>query len=401
MTVPTITTITPASGSPTGGQVIQIVGTNFRLPTPPGSTVPVPPPAPSVRVTFGGVVSPRVDVVSATRLFVHVPKYTMPISDQTTLGTASVSLVVSNINDAGAVIAGETATAANGFTFVRPSVTHANTVATITKCVRQFIDLLRSEVHPNVVLETSADYDVKTSTWKIESQSLPQVILTGPTLTNNTFFTYRGPYDVDGAPGESYRKRRHRVVDVQFEIIGVTSSTVENINLIELMETVIDRNTTFSYVHDVGVTYDLELRWVDDPAYERQDNDLISDLRVFRGTVQLVGLPLTNIPGVDQDAIVGVSAEIDEVLVESITQIGDIQPHGAPTRSPGSAPFETQPRAPSNTSTRSPGEQPFTESLDATPSYSTRSPPDVGVPSSDSLAQGRPVRSPPDAGEQE
>jgi len=390
MAVPTITAVSPQTGAPTGGQLAQITGTGFRLPTPPGPEIPAPVAPPSVRVAFGGVQSPRVDVISATRLLVAVPKRSMPIGTdgQTTLGEVVVDVTVENIDDVGALIPGETATSSAAYTYVRPGVAYDSGPYSVTRVTALLIDLLRSEVLANTVLETSTDYDPNTGTAQIEVQKTPQLILTGPSLTFNAFFTFRGAYPVPGLnPGETFLKRRHRVVDLEYEIIGVTNSTVELNNLIELLEVVVDRNVSlqFECTPGQGDFIPLELRWEVDPRYERQGASpgLISDLRVFRSTVEVVGLPLTEIAGVDRDAIQEVGSEVVDTLLEAPLQIGE----NLPTRQGGVV------RSPPDQHVPSPPSLPLKGG-------SVRSPPDKHVPSPPPFApRGR--RSPPDAGEQE
>jgi hypothetical protein len=62
----------------------------------------------------------------------------------------------------------------------------------------------------------------------------------------------------------------------------------------------------------------------------------MSDLRVFRGSVQVRGYPVTTFPGVGQDAIEEIGYEVDVTTLEAPLQIGDNLPtvQGAPTRSP-------------------------------------------------------------------
>lgn len=427
MAVPTVSTISPATGSPTGGQLVEVLGTGFRLPTAPPSTIPAPVAPPSVRVLVGGVSAPRVDVISDTRLLLEIPKRSMPIGSdgQTTLGTELVPLTVENIDDTGVLIPGETVTVADAYTYQRPGVGYGDGPYSVTRVTALLIDLLRSEVLANTVLETSTDYDPNTNTTRIEPQATPQLILTGPELAFNAFFTFRGSYIVPGInPGEGYRKRRHRVVDLSYEIIGVTNSTLELNNLIELLEVVVDRNVEldFECTPGAGDFIKLELRWVTDPSYERQGNDpgLISDLRVFRGTVQVVGLPLVEIAGVDQDAIQEVGFEVDVTTLEAPQQIGENLPtaQGAPTRSPPDQhvppppPFGTQAvtRSPAGSSTtpqlkqgaptRSPGNT-GTAPM-GRPSGPTRSPSEGSTgPDLTFRPTEGPTRSPPDSGDQE
>jgi len=342
MAVPTLSSITPAAGTPTGGQVIAIVGTNFRLPTPPGAAIPVPAAPPPVRVLFGATPSPDVAVVSSTRLLVRVPKRALPVVGPNTLASELVDVTVENIDDSGVLIPGETVTADDAYEYIRPPIA-VNLAGKygVTRVTETLVDLLRSECLANTMPETGTDYDPNTSTIKIESARTPQLVVTGPDLEFNAFFTFRGAYLVPGPQAlEGFRRRRHRVVDLNYEIVGVTNDSIQLNNLIEVLALVVERNPTlrFELTPGQGDFIDLEMRWTSDPSYERQGADpgLISDLRVFRGALQLRGYPLRQFPGVDQDAIQEVGFEVDITTLEAPTQIGDNLPdtQGAPTRSP-------------------------------------------------------------------
>lgn len=347
MAVPTISSIAPTAGTPTGGQIVEIVGTGFRLPTPPvAGSIPVPPSPPSVRALVGGVAA-SVAVLSGTRLAVTVPKRSMPISSLTgeTLGTEVVDITVENIDDAGVLIPGETVTIIDAYTYFRPSIQHDAPRRRVMRATDVLVDLLRSEVLANTVISSSTDYDPNTGTAEIEIQRTPQLVLEGPTVTFNAFFTSREEYlvagfDPNGSPGERFRRRRLRVVDLDYELIGVTNSTVELQNLIEVLELVIDRNVEVPLECNPGdgEFFPLELRWIEDPRVERQSADpgLRSDLRVFRSRIQLRGLPITDFVEVPFDAIKEVGAEVETTQLEAAEQIGDNLPtaQGGPVRSP-------------------------------------------------------------------
>lgn len=342
MPVPTVLTVSPTTGTPTGGQLVEITGTNFRLPTTPAAdVVPAPAAPPSVRVTFGGTASSRVDVISETRLLVNVPSRVLPYDiNGVTDSSETVDIVVENIDDSGVLIPTETVTQASAYTYTRPGISYDADQFGITRLTETLVDMLRSQVLANTSIETAVDYDPDSGTTRIDTQKLPQLVLTGPELEFNSFFTNRGSYEVSGLnPGELYRKRRHRVLNLSYEIIGVTDSLRELNNLIELAELVIDRNSSiqFECVVGSGEFIPLELHWLRDPSYERQDlTGLLSDLRVFRGTFELRGYPVTDFPGVDQDAIQEVGYEVDVTTLEAPLQIGDNLPttQGGPTRSP-------------------------------------------------------------------
>ena len=342
MPIPTVTSATPSTGTPTGGQMIYLEGTNFRLPTTPAAdVVPAPESPPSVRVTFGGNVSSQVDVISATRILVRVPKRSMPVDVHgVTAQTEAVDIVVENIDDAGVLIPTETVTVLDAYDYVRPGIASNSGPYGLTRLTVALVTLLRSEAVGNTVISTSSDYDPNTNTSKIEVQQTPALVVTGPSVAFNAFFTNRGDYCVESAtPGEMYRMRRHRVLNLTYEIIGVTNSMIQLSNMIELLELVVDRNSTldFELVAGSGETIPIEVHWATDPSYERQTEEgRISDLHVFRASIELRGYPVTTFPGVDQDAVQGAGAEVTDVSLDAPLQIGDNLPatQGAPTRSP-------------------------------------------------------------------
>jgi hypothetical protein len=343
MAVPTISTITPNGGAPTGRQAVEITGTNFQLPPAPAvGIIPVPVAAPTVRVTFGGVEAARVDVISATRVFAFAPRYTLPFdSNGDTVATTAVDVVLENIDTGGVLIPGETVTSAGGYTYTRPGITHQDS-GDLMRAVVAIVDLLRSQVLANTVINTSVDYDPDTGAPMIQVEETPQLVLAGPTLSFNSFFTYRGDQTVStDVATEFLKQRRHRVVDLEFTVSGFTNSEVELINLQALLETALDRTSTVDVDLDAddpaaGVLA-LELHITQSPQYVRVENYAASDLRMFTAGFVLKGLPLNTLPGVAQDGVQAVVSEVtEEPTLEAVLQIGDNLPaaQGAPTRSP-------------------------------------------------------------------
>lgn len=74
MTAPTISTISPTEGHTGGRTLVEITGTNFRLPTAPPATGMTSDPASSVRVKFGTVAASGVAVFSSTLLSCLTPE---------------------------------------------------------------------------------------------------------------------------------------------------------------------------------------------------------------------------------------------------------------------------------------------------------------------------------------
>src|SRR5262245_21793692 len=117
MADPTITSITPAAGPTRGKNLIEIIGTGFRVPDLPSPTNgPAEPAPPGVRVLFDASVSPRTLVASDTRLFVEVP--TSPLENVAPMfAEGSVDVVVQNIDEDGLLIPGEEVTSTDGYAY--------------------------------------------------------------------------------------------------------------------------------------------------------------------------------------------------------------------------------------------------------------------------------------------
>src|SRR5579862_273272 len=146
MAVPTVSAVAP---SPiwTGGQLVTITGSNFRLPTVPSYALdgPYPDPLPTVAVTIGGVAAATVRVKDAGTLEVMAPAHDPGAADVT----------VQNLDDSGTAIPGETVTAAGAVTYSRPALTDT---PDFTRLVRQVVLELQRQVLPEVVQSVSVDY---------------------------------------------------------------------------------------------------------------------------------------------------------------------------------------------------------------------------------------------------
>ncbi len=181
MTTPTLSGVTPASGPTWGRYVVTLTGTGFRL-------APQPPPAAyargaeqqTVAVWVNGVRCARAYAASATQVLAEVPEWKGTPAG--TLRANPVSVTVSNLNDAGAVIAGETATLAAGFAYALPNLTASTTLERVAVAL---IEALRRHVLPNTHWMRSRDYDADPSARADDPDraSVPRLDLVGPTLT--------------------------------------------------------------------------------------------------------------------------------------------------------------------------------------------------------------------------
>lgn len=165
MAVPTITDISPDTGHPGGGQMIEITGTNFREQP---STPSVPPHAyKSVAVTVDGVAAEEVLVVSSTLLRVRVPDYRgdpnpeLPGTVDESVSRVTfpaVDIVVTNLDDDGDPIGGETVTEASAFSYVQPLIRAPAGDPPLYQVFREFLWLLKRQVVSRVARATHTDF---------------------------------------------------------------------------------------------------------------------------------------------------------------------------------------------------------------------------------------------------
>jgi hypothetical protein len=315
MAVPTFSTVTPTAGHPTGGQFVEVTGTNFQLPPAPPATGVVPVAPPTVRVLFGAVEATKVSVLSATRLFVFVPKRALPVdSNGQTQDTEVVSLTIENIDTNGDLIPGETVTVASAYTYRRPDVSGQNQTP-FAALIRHLLQLLKSEVTANVLVDVNTDYDTDTATTRVDPAEVPSVVLTGPTMTANTLYTDNARSRVTLTDAnEFYTKRRPYYCDLTFDVIVITQSTMHLYNLMSLITTVVDRNPQLFL--DCGAPVGIvpfDLNWAGPLGVVKQSNQLNSNIRVAKGSFTIVGFPFDTITGTSQDA----AQEVGHVVEES------------------------------------------------------------------------------------
>lgn len=338
MAVPTIDAVTPALGSPTGGQLIEVIGTGFQLVPAPPPSGPVPSHPPTVRVRFGSMVSPRVAVITDARLLVVVPRATMPTSGPLTLGELTVDVTVENIDEDGVLVPGEAVVIADAYTYRRPDVSTANESA-LTTIVRALLRTLKGEVLANTVFSANTDYDSNTATAVVEPAEVPALVLVGPALTTNTLYSdsVRPCLDLP-LEGERLVGRRPLYMDLGFDLILITQSDMQLLNLVALITVVIDRISRFTVICPPPVgTIDLDVDWVDPMTVTKQTNQLNSNLRVASGSLTVVGFPFSTIAGVMQDAAQDVAGVLQaDPSLQPPEQVGDNLPaqQGGAVRSP-------------------------------------------------------------------
>jgi hypothetical protein len=298
-----VTSVTPAGGPTVGGTVVEILGADFRLPPdpPPDGIVPVPPP--TVAVLFGDAPGVRVQVVSASRLFVAAPMHDPEVVDVT----------VENLDDDGVPI--EEAVLPGAYTFARPKLTEESITARVSRALLQ---LLKRLVIENVSLAVHVDFDEDPTGGDIvKLAELPAILLSGPDTAENRFYSTNEPQQVDGPlAGMFAEMRQPRTVDLQFAVSGISDSNVEELNLQEAVEQALMRVKTLEMLRDPSdpalgsVSYELDVATGGAPRSTTAPNQ--SNLRSFTSRIIVRGVDLEGIAGIADDFVKIRGCQVEE-----------------------------------------------------------------------------------------
>lgn len=318
MAVPTYTSADPVIGPTAGRTLVQIVGTGFQtqaVAPPPPTGGPVPPPPPSVEVLFGTEPALEVQVVDDELLRVLTP-----IHDP-----GSVDITIRNIDAAGVAIPGEEVVAIGAYTFARPKLT-AEFPSDLQRVVRAMIRELKRQVIANVNLTVHTDYDDETgaSLALAKIAKMPALILVGPDLSENRFFSLNEPVDFDEQnlvdnEHDFVTTRAPYTVDLTFTIAGVSDRTTELLNLMAATAMFFESNKFLIMDRDPSdpakgrVRYELDLADGGDMRVTGDTNN--SNVRTFVGSFVIRGFDLEQLAGIE-------SGSIGDVPKHEITDLG-------------------------------------------------------------------------------
>lgn len=285
MSLPRLIAIQPARGPTSGGELVQIecVAQGDRL-----------------RLLIGGLLADIVEIRSAgvgtavvVRTAPHAP------------GTVDVELL--NLDTTGHPIPGERAVLPLAYRYERPAIARE---ADLTRVIRQLLRELKRQVVANVSTSVSVDYDDTADGQRIIAMAkLPSLVLTGPSLRQNRFYSANEPhYDVVGTPTglQAVRRKPPLTVDLVFGLTLASSRTAELFNLMGSVATFLNRNRWLELPRDPSVPDRGTVRWeLEADGDFRTQLASRDDLRVFtcgfvvRGFDVDEGLPLDRNPLVE------------------------------------------------------------------------------------------------------
>ena len=224
---------------------VEIVGTNFREPAPIVPVFgPIPVPESSVRVLFGAVPALEVGWVSSTLIYAVTP--------QTAPGLVGVT--VTNLDDAGVAIPGESVTKANAFTFERPGLRGAATGGehAIHRVIAELVTLLRNQVFAD--FEYKAPHIDYRKPGQLTSQTVeaPNMTIEGPDFVLNMFYTQQGNQYIPTGEETFETRKRGESYDLVFNIDGGSNSRRELTSMRNALITFFRNNTKLRIPRDTS-----------------------------------------------------------------------------------------------------------------------------------------------------
>ena len=305
MAVPTLTACAPTVIF-TGGQLVTLTGSNFRLPYPlPNVNGPIPVPPPTVAVTVNGTSAEQVRVFSATSLTCLVGA-----SDP---GAASIT--VQNLDVNGNPIGGEVVTVASGLAvFARADLTKE---ADFTRATKALMTLLKQQTIENVVKTVETDYSSTpgASVFDIpEIASLPCIVVSGPKTKWNPLYEYdKTPEQSVGSTGFN-RRRMIKTVDLTYTVQGFDDHDGRASNLQVLMEQVMVINQWLVLQRDptdpTQGTVEYELEGGD---WQNTNAPNMSNVRSFTCEITVKGFQLEYIIGFPNQMVVETGEQVDTI----------------------------------------------------------------------------------------
>lgn len=350
MGIPTVTAISPTSGRTGGRQRVVIDGTNFQLTPAPPTTGRTTAPKPPVEVLFGAAKALDVRVLTTGKL-----ECLSPVNDP-----GVVDVTVRNVDQAGVVVPGETVTIAAAFTYARPDLTGVlgNAESVLARIVRTLLKELRRQIISSVELAVHTDWDDTPDGADVAAiAKVPALVLVGPRLRLNRFFSTNEPRYVAQPDGTSIEQRPTNAYDLVFTLIGVDNVAQQAMNLQHEVVAFFERNHTLEMLRDAEDLSSEILEWEMDTEpgedFSTQGQANNSNIRSFSGSFAVRGLEID-----DADMAVKVVVPAVDVQPTGTAPDAGVQPTAVVfTGQPGTAPAEPIPATPAGVGQDGPIEQ--------------------------------------------
>jgi len=218
MATPTLTTIEPDNGHPSGKYLLSITGTNFTVPALPAATGRVTAPAATVEVLVNGRLATDTRVFSSTFLTCLAPAFRGDPADLSSDPGLDVDVVIRNV---GPPI--ESATFTDAFTYRRTDLTRSEGV--LRNVLRTLVLELRRQVIENVQTSRQVDYDANAGDGLdiVEWASMPGIAVYGPDMVEDMVrrdYAQSNTQDLVAMEYVKYHPRRHVTLRFTADILA-------------------------------------------------------------------------------------------------------------------------------------------------------------------------------------
>ncbi len=314
---------TPVEG-PTGGRsLVEIYGDGFRLPpaaAPDGPSGPtqaglvVAPSPKTVSVTFGGAEALEVLVIRSNLLHVINPISPL-IAAAPTFGAGAVDVVITNLDDNGDPIGGETVTVVDGWTYRRPKL-DAATESDLVRMVRAFVREWKRQVLPEVVFTSHTDFDADISTAFVDIAEMPAIVLNLNGLPENRFYSCNEGPEITVSAERVEKHRKPRTVDLNFEVIGISDNPMEILNLMAAATDFMERNPRIRLDREAGNpgagTVEFELDYQPGASFDLGNRPSSSNIHFFSGSILIRGFSFEGLAAFPGDSIVALFRDLKD-----------------------------------------------------------------------------------------
>ncbi len=324
MAVPSIASITPSAGHTGGRTLVEIAGSNFRLPTVPPATGPTTAPPPSVRVTIGGRRARSVEVASATLLRVltpiHDPSGTPADPGAGVDAVPASDVVVENVDDAGVLIPGETATLTEAFSFVRPRY---DVECHLEHAIKSFVLELKRQVLDNVSWNPHTDFDPLSGGSFLDLDNpdetqrslafLPGIALIDIELTDSVVHGTDEQTELALDETTWIARRAPLAQDLTCTLACASDNSGELVRLLQAMKLFFRKNRFLEVLRDAADQNGEAIRY--EMTFGRGQPVRISgraanNVETFSGQVTIKGILLEEIPGLPTASVPGAPADL-------------------------------------------------------------------------------------------
>jgi len=273
MAAPVLSSVTPAAGPTSGGDLVRLVGSGF---------------AARVAVWFG-TMNAEVRSVRLESGVGLVDVVTPPHPE------GLVAVTVENLDAAGAGIPGEVASLPDAYRFARAALVGESN---LTRVIRALLRMLKAQVAENTSMAVAVDYDATPddALRVVTLATLPSLVLSGPTVRESRFYATNVLAE-DVVPGlagpELLRRRPALTVDLAFVLTAASDRTAELLNLMASVASFLNRNRWLTIPRDPDHPERGVVRWELDPEGEFRTNLRgQSDVRVFTAGLVVRGFDL-------------------------------------------------------------------------------------------------------------